>query len=109
MANGGPSKPTSATSAPQVPAIWRPKTTEKLTMLGPGRKLQSAYASLNSAAVSHLRSSTIIRRDQYSTPPNPESEITEKAMKTCSSVGAAGGGSAMRGVFSDMAVRDLAG
>src|SRR5262249_26243509 len=36
---GGPSNPSKARKAPTVPPIWRPNTTAKLTMLGPGRKV----------------------------------------------------------------------
>jgi hypothetical protein len=42
---------------------------------------------LNSAGVIHLRRSTSMRRDQYSTPPKPESEMIEKAMKSSRTVG----------------------
>ena len=43
-----------------------------------------------------------MRRDQYSTPPKPESEMTEKAMKSSSTVGGAAGPGAAADVDGDM-------
>src|SRR5713226_676730 len=91
MTNGGPINPTSATAAPTGPRMRRPNTTERLTTFGPGRNWHSAYASLNSAGVIHLRSSTSIRRDHARTPPKPQSEIRAKATKSSTRVGVCGG------------------
>src|ERR1700733_14721506 len=90
--NGGPIRPAIATSAPVGPRKRDPKITEKLRMLPPGRMAHSAYASLNCSGVSHLRSSTIMRRDQASTPPKPDSEMVAKAMNSSASVGRTGCG-----------------
>ncbi len=84
-------------------------------MVGPGRIWQSAKALLNSADVIHLRCSTSMRRDQYITPPKPESEMVAKARKSWRMVGRGGGagpggggadagsdGGAAWGIVSDM-------
>src|SRR5215831_9209988 len=79
MISGGPIKPAKATAAPAAPPKREPKTTEKLTTLGPGRNCDSAKASLNSSAVIQPFCSTILRRAQGKAPPKPETETIAKA------------------------------
>jgi len=67
-----------------------PKITAKLTMLPPGRKAHSAKASLNCSAVNQRRRSTIIRRAQARTPPNPDSEIAANTANSSAMVGRGG-------------------
>src|ERR1700742_1779933 len=79
---GGPTNPENAAIAPGIPRRRDPNTKVKLTMLGPGRKWQSAKVSLNSSAVIHLCWSTMPRRAQTRTPPKPASDILAKATKS---------------------------
>src|ERR1700751_2557408 len=76
---GGPTRPAKAATAPATPPKRDPKTTDKLTMFGPGRKGHRANVSLNSSAVIHLCSSTMPRRAKASTPPKPASDIFANA------------------------------
>src|ERR1700761_5438481 len=76
---GGPTSPVNAAIAPGIPRRREPNTKVRLTMLGPGRKWQSAKVSLNSSAVIHLCWSTMPRRAQTRTPPKPASDILAKA------------------------------
>src|SRR5262245_6866244 len=87
MISGGPIRPASATAAPGAPPKRDPKTTEKLTTLGPGRNCDRAKASLNSSAVIHRRCSTIIRRAHGSAPPKPEIETMTNARNSSDKVG----------------------
>src|SRR6202000_455570 len=79
---GGPTSPLNAAIAPARPRKRDPNTKGRLTMLGPGRKGQSAKVSLNSSAVIHLCWSTMPRRAQTRTPPKPASDILAKAIKS---------------------------
>src|SRR5579864_7994779 len=79
---GGPTRPEKAATAPGNPRRREPNTKVRLTILGPGRKWQSAKVSLNSSAVIHLCWSTMPRRAQTSTPPKPASDILAKAIKS---------------------------
>src|ERR1700747_1767118 len=98
---GGPSSPATAAKAASGPRIREPKITAKFTILPPGRKAHRAKASLNCSAVNQRRRSTMIRRAQAKTPPNPDSEIAAKAVNSSAMVGcggaAAGGGVAAGG------------
>src|SRR4029450_1872938 len=94
MISGGPIRPASATAAPGAPPKRDPKTTEKLTTLGPGRNWDRAKASLNSSAVIQRRCSTIIRRAHGSAPPKPEIETMTNARNSSGSVGRLMGGAA---------------
>jgi hypothetical protein len=89
---GGPSSPATAAKAPSGPRMRAPKITAKFTILPPGRKAHSAKASLNCSAVNQRRRSTMIRRAQAKTPPNPDSEIAanSSAMVGCGGAAAAG-------------------
>src|SRR6266568_3463337 len=90
IASGGPSRPASATAAPDGPAKRAPNTTEKLITFGPGRNCESAKASLNSSALIQPLRSTIIRRAHGSAPPKPDSETMAKAQNSSDSDGACG-------------------
>lgn len=48
---GGTNSPAKAATPPASPRRCEPNTIDRLTMLGPGRKWQSAKVSLNSSAV----------------------------------------------------------
>src|ERR1700744_6749571 len=84
---GGPTSPENAAMAPASPRKREPNTKVRLTMLGPGRKWQSAKVSLNSSAVIHLCWSTMPRRAQTRTPPKPASDILAKAIKSVTRLG----------------------
>src|SRR5581483_950074 len=84
---GGPTSPENAAIAPGMPRRREPNTKVRLTMLGPGRKWQSAKVSLNSSAVIHLCWSTMSRRAHTSTPPKPASDILAKATKSVMRLG----------------------
>src|SRR5262249_31430886 len=79
---GGPINPSSAANAPGRPAQREPYMIEKLRMLPPGSTWHSASCSLNSSGVSQPRSCTMMRRDQASTPPKPQTAILAKARKS---------------------------
>src|SRR5690349_8673364 len=96
--SAGPHSPTEAAKAPGTPRT--PKTTAKFKTLGPGRNWQSAKTSLNSVAVTHLRSSTAMRRAQAKVPPKPNTETITKLENRLHSVGR---GSATGSEDSDMA------
>src|SRR4051812_2181480 len=53
--------------------------TARLTTFAPGRNCDTANASLNSCAVIHRLSSTMVRRAHGSTPPKPCSAMEKKA------------------------------
>jgi|ERR1700720_2090098 hypothetical protein len=91
---GGPSSPATAAKAPSGPRMRAPKITAKFTILPPGRKAHSAKASLNCSAVNQRRRSTMIRRAQAKTPPNPDSEIAAKAVNSSAMVGCGGAAAA---------------
>src|SRR5580693_1704708 len=84
---GGPTSPEKAAMLPGSPRRRDPNTKVRLTMLGPGRKWQSAKVSLNSSAVIHLCWSTMPRRAHTRTPPKPASDIFAKAIKSVSKSG----------------------
>src|SRR5579872_4912815 len=84
---GGPTSPENAAIAPGMPRRREPNTKVRLTMLGPGRKWQSAKVSLNSSAVIHLCSATMPRRAHTSTPPKPASDIFANATNSLSRLG----------------------
>src|SRR5215475_2716088 len=71
-----------------MPPKREPNTTDRLTMLGPGRKWQSAKVSLNSSAVIQRCSSTMPRRAKASTPPKPASDILANARNSVMRPGA---------------------
>src|SRR5262249_29641126 len=87
MISGGPIRPATATAAPGAPAKREPNTTEELNALGPGRKCDSANASLNSSAVIQCFCSTIIRRAHGNAPPKPETDTMTKARNSSESAG----------------------
>src|SRR5690349_11377933 len=93
---GGPISPAKAASPPKMPPKREPNTTERLTMLGPGRKWQSAKVSLNSSAVIQRCCSTMPRRAQTSTPPKPASDILANATNSSAGLGGWGGPGAGR-------------
>src|SRR5262245_39083683 len=105
MISGGPIKPASATAAPGAPPKRDPKTTEKLTTLGPGKNWDRAKASLNSSAVIHRRCSTIIRRAHGSAPPKPEIEIMTNARNSSARVGRTTAGDGHGAAGADMRLR----
>src|SRR5689334_24607825 len=84
---GGPTSPAKAARAPAIPPKRAPKTTDRLTMFGPGRKWHSAKVSLNSSAVIHRWSSTMPRRANARTPPKPASDILAKARNSVTTPG----------------------
>src|SRR5215475_11982593 len=103
--SGGPIRPASATAAPGAPPKRDPKTTEKLTTLGPGRNWDRAKASLNSSAVIHRRCSTIIRRAQGSAPPKPEIETMTNARNSSDNLGRTTAGDGGGAAGADMRLR----
>src|SRR5580698_6209748 len=89
---GGPTSPANAAMPPASPRNRAPNTTGKLTMLGPGRKWHSAKVSLNSSAVIQRCCSTMPRRANGSTPPNPATDILANATNSAPTLGAADDG-----------------
>src|SRR3954471_8586279 len=88
---GGPINPAKAANPPAMPPKREPNTTERLTILGPGRKWHSAKVSLNSSAVIQRCCSTMPRRAQTSTPPKPAVDILANATNSSSRPGWIGG------------------
>src|SRR3569833_704945 len=70
-----------------MPRKREPKTNDRLTMLGPGRKWHSAKVSLNCSAVIQRCSSTIARRANTSTPPKPDNDIFANARNSVITLG----------------------
>src|SRR5258708_18382071 len=88
MATAAAIKPTPAAKPPLRPAKREPTTTDRLTMLGPGRVWHRARVSLKALSVSHARLSTSIRRANGNTPPKPESPTERKARNSAHGSGA---------------------
>src|SRR5579883_2600010 len=76
--HGRPRIPRKAATDPGKPRNRAPTAIDRLTMLGPGKNWQSARVSRNSRSVSHLRSSTSLRRAHGNTPPKATAEISMK-------------------------------
>src|ERR1700742_4789415 len=87
MIVGGPSRPVKAARPPAMPRNREPNTIVRLTILGPGKKWHSAKVSLNSSAVIQRCCSTMARRANTSTPPNPASDILAKAINSAIRLG----------------------
>ena len=87
ITTGGPTSPAKAAMPPAMPRKREPNTTDRLTMLGPGRKWHSAKVSLNSSALIQRWSSTMARRANTSTPPKPASDILAKATNSVTRLG----------------------
>src|SRR5258708_20113021 len=88
MATAAAIKPTPAAKPPLRPAKREPTTTDRLTMLGPGRVWHRGSVSLKAFSVSHARLSTSIRRANGNTPPKPESPTERKAWNSAHGPGA---------------------
>src|ERR1700744_2444299 len=87
ITTGGPRSPAKAAIPPAMPRNPEPNTIVRLTMLGPGRRWPNPKVSFNASAVIQRCCSTMARRANTRTPPNPASDILAKATNSAIRLG----------------------